>query len=312
MASNQIRPIGGLGWTAVRGDSPDGTTNTPEALILEIGIDEIVVPQGMRPTDEGTVSRIVESITEIGLQAQGIVTVEWAPVGSAQPAILVSGRHRLEAFRRLGWRTVPCAVFDGPADEAELWRISENLHRKELTALERADAIARWMRLRAEKDAQGAQVSGGRGHRGGISAAADELGIDRRAIQRGLQVAGLSDDAKTIATRLGLADNAWALRAAAHAGSPAAQIESLQAAAVKRDRQSSPELAARRRAKANQIWLRQSDWVNCAAVSLHEWLGVERVREFLRMVDKTAMPEIAPMMIVDHLRTLVRPIGGTG
>jgi ParB/RepB/Spo0J family partition protein len=257
---------------------------TPSATIIEIAIDDIDVPQEMRTIDDDTVQRIIESISEIGLQAQGVITVEWNPAGSPRRASLVAGRHRLEAFRLMGWSTVPAAIFDGSANEAELWRISENLDRKELTALERADQIKRWIQLRNEKGAQLAQVSGGRGHRGGISAAATDLGIDRRNIQRSLQIAGLSDEAKTVATRLGLARHQGALIKAAGAGGPVEQIKSLQASARRRQ-PPSPELVARREKETAAWWQHATDWSNCAAESLYEWLGEDRVRKLLEMID---------------------------
>jgi len=69
------RPTGSLGY--------DGTAiNTPRAKIVEIAIDDVDVPEEMRTIDEDTVQRIIESIAEIGLQAQGVITVEWNPAGS--------------------------------------------------------------------------------------------------------------------------------------------------------------------------------------------------------------------------------------
>jgi ParB family transcriptional regulator, chromosome partitioning protein len=108
------RPTGSLGY--------EGTDiTTPRAMIIEIAIDDIDVPEKMRSIDEDTVQRIIESINEIGLQVQG----EWNPAGSPRRASLVAGRHRLEAFRLLGWSTVPAAIFDGSANEAELEKPAE-------------------------------------------------------------------------------------------------------------------------------------------------------------------------------------------
>lgn len=53
---------------------------------------------------------------------------------------------------------VPAVVFDGTAAEAELWRIGENLMRKELTDLERAEQIARRIGL-TEEQKETAQVA---------------------------------------------------------------------------------------------------------------------------------------------------------
>ena len=129
------RPTGDL-------DDEGLAITTPAAKIVEIAIDDIDVPEMMRPIDEETVERIVDSIRAIGIQAQGVISIEWNPSDSARRASLVAGCHRLEAFRRLGWAMVPAAIFDGTSAEAELWRIGENLCRKELSALERAEQIA--------------------------------------------------------------------------------------------------------------------------------------------------------------------------
>ena len=229
------------------------------------------------------------------------MTVEWNPPGDKYRATLVVGRHRLEAFRRLEWTMIPATIFGGSALEAEQWQIAENVCRRELTVLERAEQIARWVKLQGEKRAQPAQVSGGRGHKGGLSAAADTLDVDRRTVRRGLQVAGLADEAKTVAVRLGLDDNQSALIKAAGAGGATEQIKSLQASARKPVPRS-PEQIAAQKAATNAAWRSQTDWVVCAAESLFEWLGTEHSQDFLTMIDKTAMPEVAPIQIVDRLR----------
>ncbi len=90
-----------------------------------------------------------------------------------------------------------------------MWEISENLHRAELTALERDEHVAEWIKL-AERKTEGlsAQLAqkvdrlGRKGaHRpeGGLSAASRELGIDRDDARRATKVAGLSDKAKQAA-----------------------------------------------------------------------------------------------------------------
>ena len=65
---------------------------------------------------------------------------------------LVSGRHRLEALRVLGYEEAPVRIVGFNDLQARLWRISENLHRNELTALQRAEQIAEY----AQADERGA------------------------------------------------------------------------------------------------------------------------------------------------------------
>ena len=90
---------------------------------------------------------------------------------------------------------VPAVVFDGTAAEAELWRIGENLMRKELTDLERTEQIARRIGL-TEEQKQTAQVAppdANRCHKRGIRQVARELGIERRTIQRSIPSRGAQE-----------------------------------------------------------------------------------------------------------------------
>lgn len=175
-----------------------------------VPVDEVVVGE-RRPLAEDSIKRLMQSIKEIGLQHP--ITVrsvdgEW---------VLVAGNHRLEAFRRLGRQNIDAIVVKFDEIDAELWEISENLHRAELTALQRSEQIARWIELTKIKLAQLAPVSGGRGHEGGLRAASRELGVDRRDAQRAEIVASLTDEAKDAAREAGLDDNRSALLEAAKA-----------------------------------------------------------------------------------------------
>ena len=122
-------------------------------------------------------------------------------------------------------------------DAAAMAEIAENLHRREITALERAELIARWVALQeakaAVKPAQVAQVSskGGRGKHGGVSAAARDLGMTRDAVSRAVTVAKLSTEAKDAAKSSGLDDNQSALLAAAKAQDPDEQVAAIMRAA---------------------------------------------------------------------------------
>jgi hypothetical protein len=80
--------------------------------------------------------------------------------------------------------------------------IAENLNRRELGEIERAELLARWVemadrRMKA-KPAQVAQVSdkGGRGKKGGVSQAARDLGLPRDQVARAVKIASLTPEAK--------------------------------------------------------------------------------------------------------------------
>jgi ParB-like chromosome segregation protein Spo0J len=173
----------------------------------EIETHAIDVPEGRRAIDEKTVEDLKESMGRFGLLS---------PI-SIRDFVLVTGAHRLEAARRLGWKQIFVRDVSGLSDEeAEMVEISENLHRSDLTVLERSTQAARWIEL--SKLSQLATVSGGRGNEGGIRAAARELGIDKDEAHRSVKIASLSEDARKAAVEVGLDDNKTALLAAAKAG----------------------------------------------------------------------------------------------
>jgi hypothetical protein len=118
--------------------------------------------------------------------------------------------------------------------EARMWTISENLFRAELTISQRAEQVAEYAKLAAEKrDVQSEQVAqnkskreDGRGHRheGGDSLAARDLGITREEVRRAKTIAALPEQTKQAARDAGLDDNQSALLKAARAPTAEAQI----------------------------------------------------------------------------------------
>lgn len=188
-----------------------------------IAVDGVVVPSGRRPLDEGALANLVTSIKQIGLQmpicvrpAKNVTDADGVVYDAAD--VLVCGGHRLEAVRRLGWEAIEAFVEDIDEVDAELWEISENLHRSELTTLERDEQVARWISLTEKKVLAQTEPKplGGRPE-GGIRAAARELGVDRNDAARALKVAALSDEAKAAARDAGLDDNRSVLLEAAKA-----------------------------------------------------------------------------------------------
>lgn len=100
-----------------------------------------------------------------------------------------------------------------------MWEVSENLHRAELTVLQRSEQVARWVELADGVSAQlGQKSSKGRPEgrpEGGDAKAARELNLDRKEVQRAKKIADLSPEAKAAAQEAGLADIQSALLAAA-------------------------------------------------------------------------------------------------
>jgi ParB family transcriptional regulator, chromosome partitioning protein len=200
--------------------------------------DEIDFPANARPANATDVVALVSSIRTIGLQFP--LTV----IERDGRYVLIAGRHRLEALRVIGEERVPARVVDFDNIEARLWTISENLHRSELTALQRSEQIAEFARLTKERmeaqkqapvagsdkvgqvapvssivaqpDREGvlAQVApkpqGGRPE-SGDRLVARELGLSRDDVRRSVRVDSIIPEAKEAARAAGLDRNQSAL-----------------------------------------------------------------------------------------------------
>src|SRR5690554_604209 len=93
------------------------------------------------------------------------------------------------------WDAVGCIELpdlDGEEDTetiGQLAEIAENLHRREIDAIERGELIAAWSRIRGERKDKVAQVGPlkepgkGRGSTGGIRKAARDLGVARQTVE---------------------------------------------------------------------------------------------------------------------------------
>jgi ParB family chromosome partitioning protein len=200
-----------------------------------IAIEFVSVPDGRREVRKGAVDNLATSLARIGLKTP-ITVRHFKDLDDYE---LVAGLHRLRAAQKLGWDEIPCWVLtDEPDDQARLWEIAENLHRAELTALERNDLIAEWIRIAEAQPKEAAPESVvlaqiepkpiGRPE-GGIRKAARELGIDRSEAQRAVKSATLSTPARRAAHRFGLQNNKTVLLKAASAGGSADQVVFLKA-----------------------------------------------------------------------------------
>jgi ParB family chromosome partitioning protein len=143
---------------------------------------------------------------------------------------LVTGLHRLEAAKRLGWEGIDAVVVTGNEIERELQEIAENLHRSELTALERDTQIGRWAELTAAKVGQVDPPLGGtQPAEKGIRKVARELNLERKDAERAVKVASISPEAQQAARVAGLEDNRNALLSVAKEVTPEAQVAKVRA-----------------------------------------------------------------------------------
>jgi ParB family chromosome partitioning protein len=156
-----------------------------------------------RQVDTNTVVSLAESINRIGL-INPITVLEQADTADY---ILVTGLHRLEAFRHLKPDSIP--VFILPAStaetEARMMEISENLHRLELTALERAEQVDEWRQL--AKVRKLSAPSNTQPAESGAREAARELGVDEKTVRNASKIASITPEAKEAARNAGIDDN---------------------------------------------------------------------------------------------------------
>lgn len=196
-----------------------------EMRLQKESIGDIYVSPDRRPTTPNKVKELAESLTAMGLLEPIVVRRVDAEVTMGDGEVvdvayhLVAGRHRLEAAALLGWEDIDCHVVELTDRQARLWEIAENLHRSDLSQLDRNEQEAEWIRLWEEEQAAvSAQLepkaprgrhdipTGRPAHRpaGGINAAVRELGIERNEAQRAIKIAGLDPEAKAVARETGL------------------------------------------------------------------------------------------------------------
>lgn len=195
---------------------------------LSIMIDDIIVNEGRREINSASVKKLAQSIEQVGLRHP--ITVK----RKGDKYTLIAGRHRLEAYKKLGREYISASIVTMTNDEARLWEIAENLHRSELTKLERDDNIAEWIKITErlqsrQSDGNESKREDGRGHRqeGGIAAASRELGVEESDARRSVRVSSLSDEAKDAARETGLDNNRSALLEAASKPTVAEQVAAI-------------------------------------------------------------------------------------
>jgi ParB-like chromosome segregation protein Spo0J len=220
-----------------------------------LSIDQIDLSHTIRPYNAAVVAELAQSIRAIGLQ-----TPLTCIVRDGQH-VLVAGRNRLEALRVIGCEQAPVRVVDFDDADAELWRLSENLHRAELTKLEYDRQVVRYAELlkikqagkaaapisplqecqpEADKLRQVGAVSGGRGNTGGYREAARDLNIPEQTVRRAYKTASLSPEAQEAAVETGLDDNRSALLEASKERTAAAQTATIRRLAEQKTAHAEP------------------------------------------------------------------------
>ena len=190
----------------------------------DIPIDQIIVPpNSKRSIDPDKVEGLMNSMREIGLLNPIVVTQDY---------VLVSGRHRILATRKLGWKTIRGRIVATDALRNELITIDENLMRKEVSVFEESESLNRreaiilalGMRSRSGENQYSATTSGeyvvagttgGTYHRPPISTGklttkdlAAASGLAESTYQERMKIArGVDDEVKEKIRNTPIADN---------------------------------------------------------------------------------------------------------
>lgn len=193
-------------------------------------VDGIAIPDGRRDADPDVVKALAASMERVGLLSPILLR---EPAADGESAILISGRHRLEAAKSLGWDFIDCCFFHISDAEARMREITENLHRSDLTTLERAEQIEEW-RVLCEEAAR-VQVAPSHPSERGLKKTARELNTTREEIRRAEKIAKITPEAKAAAKAAGLDNNQSKLLEIAKAPAEQQTAKVAQLQAVKDD-----------------------------------------------------------------------------
>ncbi len=116
--------------------------------LVNAPIKSITVPEN-RLRELRDFSGLAASVDELGL---------WQPITVTESGVLVSGRHRLEAAKSLGWEKIPAFVVEDDELRNRLTEIDENIKRLDLTVYEQSKHAAERERV---LEALGQRAKGG-------------------------------------------------------------------------------------------------------------------------------------------------------
>lgn len=251
----------------------------PSREIEFLDVDAIEVHGERRSVSADAVSTLAASMERLGLRTPISVRYyedrpdQFKPGDTDDAIVLIAGRHRLEAARQLGWEKIECVVYhEGDEVDVELWEIAENLHRADLSQLERKDQEGRYLALAAQRDKERGFVQtlnetpsprGGRPE-GGVSKAARDLGLTKTRAWQAEQIHGMSAEAKEVAKETGLDRNTEILVQAARADDG---VAFLRAEHARREAERERKEAEKHNRDAGRV-IQMSD-----AERFAEWLG---------------------------------------
>ena len=106
---------------------------------MQIPVDNIIVKKRIRK-DMGDIDSLAESLKRYG---------QIHPVIINKKSVLIAGARRLEAAKRLGWRTINAIISDSSDELHRLeLEVEENIQRHDFTIEELAEATRKLYKLR--------------------------------------------------------------------------------------------------------------------------------------------------------------------
>lgn len=135
------RDIAAVGTDTVATRPPKDDDNRPQSDLRNVSVFEIEKNpfQPRRDFDEEEIARLADSLQQHGLLQPLVVR----RVGTGYQ--LIAGERRLRAAIRAGWTEVPVRVVEAEDRQMAELAIVENLQRKDLNALEKAECFQRYI-----------------------------------------------------------------------------------------------------------------------------------------------------------------------
>jgi len=237
---------------------------------------KICISARLREMNDDLARVISGSIAEYGLMNP--ITVRATPRARAGSYTLIAGLHRLRATELLALDTIDCFVLKADQRNAQLLEIAENLHRNELSVIDRAVAVLKYRELWEERHGR---ITAGRpsADKSGQDVpithtfskyTAIRLGLHPKTIKRLSQIAlHLHADLRSAVKDTEIADNQSALlklarlepvkqKQAAAAFAREADLAKVLAAIDDRPKPTRPDLQAKAFADLINAWQRAS------------------------------------------------------
>ena len=178
------------------------TPQKQQVDVVEIPISKIKVANRLRGTS-------AERIADLATSIKGIMLLHPITVSKKDDGyLLLSGHHRIEAFKLLGRSTIPATIHEGDELVEQLVEVEENLCRQSLDVIQTADHIVKREDLLTQLG-QRAAVGQNQWSTSGLTNAdlARSIGCKTRSYQYKKSVASLHPEVKDLLSETNFANN---------------------------------------------------------------------------------------------------------